>query len=264
MRVTKLGISALLPAFVLTAAPPPDAARVLTQMADAYSKNSSRTADYVYRELIRTTDIDRKGKKNLTEREYEISFIEGARYYRLVAVNGKPLPERVQKQEDERIRSLQLRRSAPANAAWFAENDRLHLDLGLLAQTHQARYAGTATVDGRPVWVLEVEGINQRLKPNSPARYAVLLDGRLMIDQETHFPLRAEMIQRKDWHGKPAGTLLRYEWRRVEDTWLLGKIETWSKWKLLDTPSRETRQVQEYSDYQRFRADSKLVLPVRP
>jgi hypothetical protein len=242
-----------------------DGQALLNRLAEAARKNRLAAEKFLFNEEI--THSRRVGgvEKVLSRKTYEVSYLEGENYYRLTGLNGAPLPVDDELAEQERFNQAELyRRRTPIaerrKIAAKQERNRLKLDLEALAKTHRATVAGTKQVSGRKVTVVEVAPAGKPRRPRNGNQWGRILAGRIWLDDETGYPVRAEMRQVVEWNLQPAGSETRFEWVRMEDAWLISLIRN------VEPGPGGTSLItgQTYSSYSRFQAESKVTYTDTP
>jgi hypothetical protein len=238
----------------------PDPADLLGRSIAAERVNRDRAYSFVWQEQIIHLLYQPAGR--LAQRDaatYEVLFLEGESFHRMVARNGRPLsPE-----EDaaERVRMEQVaefRRKTPIDERrkrWIAaEGHRLTFTYRLLAEHHRLAVLGEETVNNRKAWVLEATPHNAP-KPRNRKEWAFVLQSKIWIDQQTLHPVRMEHIQTKDWDNIPAGSVTGIWFTPVDDVWLVSRILARQE-SLRDGVSQVRETEQSYSNYRKFAADS--------
>jgi hypothetical protein len=244
-------------------AAPPDAAALLQRVADAARTNRREAAPFVYIETIRTSEYDASNRLlDQLERTFEVTFLEGEPYHRLIGENGAQLSPALTGEEEARLREVEaFRKKTPFEARRRhyadAERQRLKLDLELLPSSHRASLAGEIVYQNRPTWLLDVQPTRLR-KPKYRGEWAKIVSGRLWVDQATCYPVHAELDQNIEWGGLPAGSHTSWDWIRLESAWLISRIDNTAVYKRGKTTVTR-RTLQTYSHYQRFRTSSVLI-----
>lgn len=242
-----------------------DGAAVLQRLSEAAGRNRHAAEKFLFTEEITKTRKDGKGEHVLSQRTYEVSFIEGENYFRLIGAGGEPLPVDVEMAEQERfVRAAEYRRRTPLEQrrkiAAKEERNRLKFDLEGLQRTHRAKIAGKGVVNGRAVTVVDVAPAGRVRKPRNRNQWGQILAGRMWVDDDTGFPVRAEMRQVIEWEDQPEGNETVFEWIRMEDAWLISlirNVEQGFGGGVLVTTQR-------YSSYSRFQAESKITFTAPP
>jgi hypothetical protein len=143
----------------------PDALAIVRRSVDKERLNFRRADDYVFQRHFerRVFDKDRRVAK-VESRTYEVIVVEGEPYEKLVARDGKPLPESEARKEQEKLdRELARRRSEDPGerARRLSEQEKRRRQEWEFMQEIPAafsfRLAGQDTIEGHPVWVIEAE-----------------------------------------------------------------------------------------------------------
>lgn len=216
-----------------------DPAAVLQKAIEAKQALRPQIKDYLGREDIRYFRTeDGKARRQTGWNTYDVFVVNKDRVFRLVARDGKPLKER--------------ERTARAKTN---EQDRVSFRVEDLLHHHTLQITGEANLLGRKCWILE--GTLEPGAPDNVARSAGMLssDGKIWIDQQTHWILKEEARLRRRWNGFPEGSLVTHEMLFHDQLPLTARIHLGrpmlqgKKQVLLETD-------QQYSDYRRFGADS--------
>lgn len=242
---------------------------MLAEAASAVRGNRREAAFFVFQERVTHREWDAAGRLAASgETGYEVLMIEGEPYHRRVSRNGQALAGEELDEEDRRMRqvaefrrrtSIEERRRRIA----AAERRRLRFDVRTLSEQHLARFDGETECPTGPCLVLAVWPRPKAPKPRHPNDWTLALRGRIWLDRETRHPVRAEMEQAFDFYGQPAGSRTVFEYARVEGVWLIQRIHSSvSERRGRAVIRRETAQ--DYSGYQRFRADSVIVFREEP
>lgn len=256
-------ILALLSIPVLVRASDPDAADLLRRAVQAERDNRSRAGNYLFREVIYYREG--AGEAPLTLRRatvYEVTFVEGEPFHRLVELDGEPLTTEMEREEQRRLEEvIAYRRRVPLEQrrkkVIAAEGRRYRIDLRMIGEFHDATYAGEETIFGRKAWIIETEPKAGTPKPKNRAQWALSQRCRYWIDQQTLHPLKLISSQLYDWDGINKDTVTESSWQMVDDVWLVAGIRTRSQVRHDRAPSvQETDQ--RYSDYRKFSSSSAI------
>lgn len=264
IRVVRLVAVLLLP--VLAAASgETDGAVWLRRLAEAARLNRGQAEKFLFQEDFERYKLGASTRTNYLHRTYEVSFLEGENYYKLIAENGEPLPiDATMEEQDRFLKAEQYRKRTPLaerrKKAAKEERNRLRFDLETLPQTHKATVAGRGTIGGREVVVLDVSPAGKPRKPKNRNQWARILAGRIWLDKVTGFPVRAEMRQLVEWDMQAAGNRTAFEWVLMDGAWLISSIRNTEP--AVDGEVMVTEQ--RYSSYSRFQADIKLTFQEIP
>jgi hypothetical protein len=251
-----------------------DAREIVRKSLDLDERNDTISRNYTFIEHNVQRQFDDQGKvKSTRSRTFDVTIQEQTPYRRLIARDGKPLDAadeaaekaKLQRNIEERRRETPSQR-AKRLAEWGKRRERQRRVLREIPDAFQFTAAGTERIEGRDVWVIRAE-------PKLDYR-ARTFEGRLL--------------------GKFAGTLWidksEYQWAKVEASavetvsfgWVLARLskgaslevrqtrvndEVWlpkhfrvtyrARIGLIKRISAENEIT--YSDYRKFRAESRLV-----
>ncbi|MEJ5366839.1 MAG: hypothetical protein WHT08_00885 [Bryobacteraceae bacterium] len=258
---------------VLLPAETPDPAEIVRRSVERDRLNFERANDYSYIQHTEQRRLDKNGRVVKVEsRTYDVIVLDGEPYEKLIAKDGKPLPEAEARKEQEKLdRELSRRRSEnpESRSRRLRELEKRRREGREFAQeipeAFQFRLAGEEILDGRPVWVIDAEP-RPGFKPK--ARRADLLPkfrGRLWIDQQDYQWVRVEaetiapvsfgwILARLD-----PGARMTFEQRRVHgEVWLPShaRMQLGARLALL----RKIRAEVEVSwrDYRKFQSESRI------
>lgn len=258
-----IGLFPLLLIPVLGQASGPDAAALLRRAVDAERDNRHKAGNYLFREVIFYREgLPGKAMNLRRSAAYEVTFLEGEPFHRLVELDGAPLSPEMERNEQKRMEEVaEYRRKVPLEKrrkkVIAAEGRRFRIDLRLIGEYHEAHFAGEDTVLGRKAWIIETEPKPGTHKPRNRAEWALSQKCRYWIDQETMHPLKLVSTQLYDWDDVSQGTVTESTWLRVDDVWLVATIKTRGeeqRGKL--ALARETDQ--RYSNYRKFSTTSAI------
>jgi hypothetical protein len=231
----------------------------LKRVAEAARFNRGPAEKFLFREDIARFKDVQSVRHHYAMRSYEVSFLEGENYYKLIAENGEPLSiDDAMEEQDRFLRAEQYRKRTPLDVrrrkAAREERNRLKFDLETLMLTHKATVAGRDFIAGHEVVILDVEPAGKVRKPGNRNQWARILAGRMWLDTETGYPVRAEMRQIVEWDMQAAGNVTTFEWIWMEGAWLISSIRNTEP----ATGGGNLVTEQKYSAYSRFQAEIKL------
>jgi hypothetical protein len=245
---------------VLAAEPPPDPADLLRRSIAAERVNRDRAFNYVWQEQIVHLQFDTpQGPPARNSSTYEVIYLEGESYHRLIARNGRPLAADEDAAERRRMEEVaEFRRNTPIEERRkrfiTAEGRRLTFTYRLLTEHHALKIIGEETVKERKAWILEATP-QHAPKPRNRKEWAFVLQSRIWIDQQTLLPLRMQHTQTKDWDNIPAGSVTEVWFSAIDDVWLVSRILARQE-TLRDGVAQVRQTEQTYSNYHKFAADS--------
>ncbi len=234
-------------------------------MHAAESTNRAQAARFVYTEDIRYKETLPDGSPRGTNWvTYEVTFVAGEPYSRMVAIRGEPLSPEVTEEEEQRYRKVeQYRLQTPLEERrrhyFSAEERRFKIDTALVLRYHQARFLGEQPLRGRDTWVVETWPKRGTPRPKRRTECAQDMRLRFWIDKQTHMPIHLEAEWLHDFDGAPKGAIVKSDLVLVDGVWLLQRIVVSGRRKAGKVYFTYEND-QNYSNYKKFRADAKLLL----
>jgi hypothetical protein len=236
-----------------------DAAGIFARMVAAEEAQAAERGRYGYRETQR--NWDGKASQPRTKR-YELFFVEGLLYRRLVERNGKALeaPE-TKKQDEAQARTGKERREARKRGGKFLPGTRYMLlgELKDLAKAVEWRIEGEEVVGGRKAWVLAGEP-KAGSQTEDSTREIASYQQKFWVDQETNLlakrwarVIRAgvDLLPGSEVtleYGSPKEGLPSFELKRRIDF----------SAKLFGVRTAKGRQEHEYSDFRKYDVESTI------
>ncbi len=130
---------------------------------------------------------------------YQVTMILGSRYSRRIAVDGRPLSPTEQAAENRKFREEVARREretpavrARRIAAYRKNRDQEHVMLQQMAVAFDFRLAGSGTLDGHAVWVLDATPRRGYRPPNQRAKVLTGMRGRLWVEKGGYHWVKVE------------------------------------------------------------------------
>jgi len=270
-----------------------DVADLVRRAVANYKARQAQRENYTYLEHVVRTEFDRRGKaKGHIKGTYEIMFLKGAAYRRLVQINDGPLSPQQEKLEQELLEAETKAREAgrspqPARASFFAPVEQL-------TEGFHLQRRGKQLLNGREVQMIEALPDDGHRPAGTEQDYARQFQMKLWIDAMEAQIVRVEsrVVRERaaidqEWIGFSRdrsspdtqfwtvkhrvevvrGTVSDMEWIRVNgETWL----PTRSYWKTREMTVMGFSSGQKslsfpveiscsYSDYKKFRVDTRIV-----
>ena len=272
-----------------------DAANVadlVRRAVENYKARQSQRDNYTYMERIVRTEYDRNGKvKGHISGTYEIMFLQGAPYRRLLRANDQPLSPQQEKLEQQLLEAETRAREAGGNSKPVRTS--FSAPVEQLTEGFRLRWRGKQLLDGREVEMIEAVPDHEH-RPASPEQdYARQFRMKLWIDTTEAQIVKVEsrvvgeraaidQVFGVSWSGSSPGTEFSTvkhrvevtrgsvndtEWTKVNDEAWLPKRSYWKTKKMtvmgisstgkpLSFPTELTFS---YSDYKKFRVDTRIV-----
>lgn len=177
-----------------------DPLEIIRKSVDRDQSDYEGLKNYAYHEHGSFSQTDGKGRVKKVERESrEVLFLYGEPYERLIAKDGKPLPEKEQRKEQEKLDrfAADRKKDSPAERArrqrkYDEERRKAREFAREIPDAFDFRLVGEDTVGGFKTWVVDATP-KPGYRPKA-ARAGVLrkLQGRLWIEQSGYRWVKAE------------------------------------------------------------------------
>lgn len=251
-----------------------DSREIVSKALERDSQNTKLAPNYTYLQRQDTRELERSGKERSRRIEtWDITFLEGSPYRRLVARNDQPLSAEEQQREEEKLRwSLDERRRETSEqkerrmAEWRRRQQRQREPVHEVLDAFDFSPAVEEVWNGRQVY--RIDGTPKPgYKPKST--FSVFLPKvklRLWIDAADFQAARLEIeaIDTISFAGFllrfEKGTRIAIEQTRVNDEiWLPRSVSVNAAARVLLVKSFNREMEYTFSDYKKFQVDSRVV-----
>ena len=248
--------------------------QLLRVVADKDIENDKKLRDYTYIEREVQNKLDGKGQTKSTEtKTYDILEVYGEQVQRLTEKDGKPLSEKDAAKEDEKVQKIIDKRKNESDDDRKKREEKEEKDredgrkfVHEIADAYNFKLVGTEQVGGRDAWVIDGEprpGYEPQMKD---ARFLPKFHGRVWIDKGDLqlAKMDVECLDTISWGVFLArfhkGSRFMLEQTRVNDEiWLPQHVSAKIDVRLALLKNFNADIEQEYRDYKKFRASSKIV-----
>lgn len=239
----------------------PDPVDLVKRSIEAERVNRARASSYLYTEDITRTAVHGGRAVERSAQRYEVIFLAGEAYYRLVGRDGSPLSPEEEEEERRRMETVAAdRRAGRLPFASPAERPRVSLVYRILPESHRIRLLGPETMMGRETWKVEAVPEHGGNSGGLNEKETRAMRVTLWIDKETLLRVRQDAAMTKKAGRLDKGSWLSYRFAPQPDgVWLvreiiyrapIGRAKDGERY-------RETEQV--YSNYHKFQADSNVL-----
>ena len=250
----------------------PDAAAIVRRAVDQYAKNDETLRNYTYKAFHIERELDGKGAVKTTHTTLdEIMYIGGRRFTNPLEKDGKPLPEAERKRNAEKLdRAVQeaAKLTPEERKAREAETRRRSTreTMGHVPEAYTLTIVAEPQLNGRPTW--QVRAVPRRDYKGPYAAVFRNLEGTLWIDKEDSAWVRFEADTTDTISfgfflaqiGR--GTRISVERSRVnQEVWAPKTLSLKASARLALVKSVHAEAEINYSDYRRFKTDSRLLDP---
>jgi hypothetical protein len=243
-----------------------DANTILRRFIDAQKQNDEKAKNYTYVEEAVWFTRDKAGPLHQNRSETnEIVFIEGSKYRKLVARNGKPIgaKDRAKVDQDMRITAEERLRHTPPPTGGRISSGHGNADLGTneeLLTLFDNRMTGEEQIGGRKAWVIESAPQTAHTPTNQHEKDALNFTKTLWIDKADFVMLRAVYTVTGDQIFAKPGSAISIELEKInQEVWqpsLLALDIRRSKISSAEAPRTEYH----YSKFQRFDVQSTITI----
>lgn len=271
-----------------------DVADLVRRAVENYQHREAQREKYTYLARVVRTEFDRNGKaKGRITGTYEIMFLKGAPYRRLILINDLPLSPEQETLEQQLLEAEAKMREAgegnpqPVHTSFSAPVDQL-------TKGFRLRRRGKQVLNGREVQVVEAVPDGQPLAASPEQEYARHFRMKVWIDVAEAQIVRVESTVvgkgaaiDQDWIGfsrdrsspevefstekhrveVAPGTVSDTEWIKVNDEVWLPARSYWKTRKMTVMGISSTQRplsfpvevTSSYSEYKKFRVDTRIV-----
>lgn len=197
--------------------------------------------------------------------QYDVLFVKGVPFRRIVGTNHQPLsPEAV---------AAESKRYDAAVAAIYAMSDKqrlktakgsnsLMVDPRQLMNLYECRITGHDKVQRRPATVVECKARHDVSSQGGNTAEPVSTDIKLWIDDQQPFFVRTRAILNRNVDGDRKLTLLIIQWVLIDGVWHQKSTEV--DWVGPEGSGIKGKAVDTFSDFKRFRIEAKILLGYTP
>jgi hypothetical protein len=241
---------------------PPDAVEVMKQMIEADRANGVLSNQYTYVEHADHFSFDKSGtaKKDRSE-TFDVIFVEGSTYKRLIARNDQPLSAKEEAREKKNLEAAAATRrkehsTLTHKVVSIGGNDEL-------LTLFENRLVGEEEVRGHKAWVIVSTPKPGQEPANDHEKDVLSFEKKMWIDQEEHQVLRTlSTVVGKHIVLMP-GSTVQFDFEKVNgEAWLQtsGLLDGHLQFAKMIKPRVRTEYT--YSKYQKF--DVKSTIRVEP
>jgi hypothetical protein len=240
----------------LAQAAQPDAKEIIHNSVLANQRDFEADPHYNFKERDRNQNGDKT---------YQVTMVDGSPYYRVIALNGKPLTSDQERQQSSKEAAEMQKRRVESQSdrqkriqKYERDRQRDHAMMGQLTIAFNFTLVGQHTVKGRPVWVLRATPKPGYQPTNRDTQVLKGMQGELWIDQRTFQWVRvtAQVIEPVSIEGFLAtvepGTRFELEKAPVGDgaVWFPEHFSSRANAKILGVWNHREHEDNAFWDYQ--------------
>ncbi len=248
----------------------PDAQEIIRQSLSHWRRNIDAARNYTFQRRTVEDQLEKDGALKKSEVEtYQISIIYGEPYEKLIARDDKPLNDKDQKKEEEKLNKFFEKQKSTSEEERQRERDKkrdkfrreIADELPVMLNYD---IVGEEEFNGQPVWVLSATP-KRDYHPNSMAgKLLSKLSGKVWITKSDYQWVKAEADLADDFtvgwflFKLRKGTHLEFEQARINDEVWLPKRTFVEGSGRIAVKSGYFRSLTEFSQYQKFSTDVKI------
>jgi hypothetical protein len=254
--------------------PTSDAREIVRRSVEIDHHNFERARNYTARQREVEKEIDKNGKVKSTRiKTYEIMFLGGEPYSRLIEKDDQPLGEKDRQKEDEKMEKFIARHRDESEhdrekrlAKQEKEREEGRLFLRDMVNAYDFKLLGEEQIEGKDTYVIEATP-RKDFHPTQP--HADLLQkarGRLWIEKQDYNWVKAEgeTIDTISFGLFLArihkGSRFTFEQTRVNDeVWLVRRIAVSASARLALVKNFAVEAEDTFSDYRKFTAGTRIL-----
>ncbi|MFZ3214194.1 MAG: hypothetical protein WA188_22030 [Terriglobales bacterium] len=229
---------------------------IIQRSVEANNRDWKADPEYSY--------FERDAQNGVT-RTNQVMMIEGSPYYRLVAINDKPISKEEQAKEEHKLQQAIAQRKSESprqRAARIAQHEkdrkRNHLMMEQLTKAFNFTLEGEQKLGTNEVYVLKATPRPGYVPPNRETRVLTGMEGKLWIDKQTYqwVKVEAQVVHPVSIEGFLArvepGTRFELEKMPVSDgVWLPRHFAMQAHAKVLGLFSHNQQEEDTYWGYQK-------------
>jgi hypothetical protein len=208
-----------------------DVSDIIKRLVEADRQNDQRAQQYTYMEETERFRFDKNGKaQKAASATHEVIFVEGLKYKKLVARNGKPISGRKQAQVEKDMRLTaeerrQHERPMAPGGVMTISGPFTHesIDLGSLSELltlFDNRLAGEEEVRGHKAWVIESAPRDGYVPRSRHEAQVLVFRKKFWVDEAEGVQVRGIYTVAAEGSAFGLGSSLTFESEKIDrDTW---------------------------------------------
>lgn len=238
-----------------------DLSSILTKMVEAQNKNWEKASQYTYVEYVEHFGFDKnKQPRKESSETFEVMFLEGESYRKLIARNDAPLAEKDRAKEEQKMRQIAEERRKQRRSGLFRKTVRLGSD-GDILTLFTCRLAGEEKVGARNAWVLDCPPNKAHTPANKGEKEAMGFQRKLWVDQADYQSLRTVFTVVESYLTFQPGTTIEWGYTKLDAVvWVreTGLIDGRLQFARLIKPQVRTKY--QFRDYRKFDVQSTITV----
>ena len=234
---------------------------ILKRFLEAENHNGEKARQYTYVEQVDHFSFEKNGQaKKFSSETYDIIFVEGGAFRKLVARNDTPLDSKEQAKEDKRLQAFAALRRKQPHSGVFQKNFQLGSDDDLLT-LFDCRLTGEEEVRARKAWVVECAPKAGRKPVDAREKQVMALKRQLWIDQPDYAAARRVFTVAGPGIDMTPGSTFSWDFEKIAgEVWMQtsGAIDGHLQFAKLIKP--QVRTEYKDSEFQKFDVQSTITV----
>jgi hypothetical protein len=253
---------------------PSDPRQIILRSAVFEARDLDRIRNYTFHHHKEERKLDAAGRPAKIERTtHEVLVLYGRPYRRLIAENGKPLPEKEEAEEQKKLeKEMNRRRNQSEKERQKArEEDEKELEEARefrreVADAFHFKLLGEETVGGYPAWVIQAEPRADYKARSGEGKLLRKMRGKLWVSRQDYrwVKIEAEVVETISLGWVVArlypGTRLTFEAVKVNDeVWVPGRGHIRANGRIALLKKINAEVDLRWDNYRKFQADSRVI-----
>ena len=261
-----------------TSSPAVDPREIIRRSVEVDHHNWERARSYTCRQREVEKHLDKHGEaKSTTVKTYDVNFYYGEEYSRLIQKDDQPLSDGEQKKEDEKLEKFlaKLRNQSEEDrekrlSKEEKEREEQRVFLRDVTNAYDFTLLGEETVNGADTWIIQATP-RKDFHPTQPhADILAKIKGKIWIEKKDYnwVKVEAETIDTISFglflFRIHKGARLSFEQVHLNDeVWLVRRFYISGGARLALLKNEAIEQEDEFSNYQKFAASTRILPGVR-
>lgn len=198
-----------------------DANQIVKRLVEAQTKNWEQARQYAYTEELTNFEFDKTGKPVQNGASvWEVIFVEGLEYKKLISRDGKPLDAKAQAKEDKKMQQTAEERRKQRRGGLFHPSVSVGGAVDFLT-LFDNRLLGEEELRGRKAWIVESTPKAGYVPAKQPEKDVLSWRHKYWIDEAENFTLKTEDTVIGDHIFMKPGSVITEEFEKINnDAWL--------------------------------------------